>query len=414
MSLANTTFKARTASRVVVAGIAAATAFGGSAAADPAQAATKASGCATTHRVDGHYDDRLIGTNSADCLRGGGRADRIKGRLGHDLLLGASGRDRINSRDGVRDLVHCGPGDDLVLADTKDVLSGCERDRVRVTPVDPPVVDSSDCVVDAATLSAPGCSLIKSDTGEVADPEQLWGNIECASDSRAQRPSNGGDTHIGATGAPTTDGFFRRLSVFDGDDFYGKRCELGRNEHRFGDEGGDGTFMTYHEGERRITFLSVRLDQSLPIQTHNWQTIMQMKQAQPSANGGGGPILEMQLRDNEFHLESPTETYFEAPATGGVWTRIALDVQYSPDPDVGSVTMYVDTNGDGDAADPGEQSPVIRTATMKREIAGGWEGDGIDPGQAIPSHLRAGIYHDPLIPCATGCSIDLDNVQVVK
>ena len=46
----------------------------------------------------------------------------------------------------------------------------------------------------------------------------------------------------------------------------------------------------------------------------------------------------------------------------------------------------------------------------------GGEPDGLKPGQPIPSHLRAGIYHDPLIPCPspTGCSVDIDNVQVIR
>ena len=382
----------------------------GPVAADSALASTA---CKTARSVAEGYQARLVGTNASDCLRGGKRRDRIRGLRGRDLLNGSAGRDRINARDGARDKVNCGSGKDVVLADSKDVLSGCENKRVGEEVTPPPGGNTGDCAVDPATLTAPGCRMLKSDTGEVADPEQLWGNIECASDNREERPTTGGDTHVGATGEPTTDGFFRRLTVLDGDDFYGERCELGRNEHRYGAEGGDGTFMTYNEGDRRITFLSVRAQQSLPIGTKNWQTIAQMKQAQPSANGGGGPMIEVQLRNGAFHLDNPSDTHFSAPATTGVWTRIALDVYYSSDASVGSVVMYVDTNGDGDAADEGEQSPVVNIPTIKREIAGGWEGDGIAAGEPIPSHLRAGVYHDPVIPCVTGCSIDLDNVQVV-
>jgi hypothetical protein len=57
---------------------------------------------------------------------------------------------------------------------------------------------------------------------------------------------------------------------------------------------------------------------------------------------------------------------------------------------------------------------VIHTATLATEIAG-YPSDGVAVGTGIPSHLRMGVYHDPSIPCPspTGCSIDIDNVQVV-
>ena len=40
--------------------------------------------------------------------------------------------------------------------------------------------------------------------------------------------------------------------------------------------------------------------------------------------------------------------------------------------------------------------------------------DGYGPGDTIPDHLRAGIYHNPSISCPppSGCSVDVDNVQV--
>jgi hypothetical protein len=58
----------------------------------------------------------------------------------------------------------------------------------------------------------------------------------------------------------------------------------------------------------------------------------------------------------------------------------------------------------------------MRTYTLKREIRGGGR-DGIAPGKSIPSHLRAGLYHDEGYSCpesSGGCSVDVDNVQVVR
>ncbi len=54
-------------------------------------------------------------------------------------------------------------------------------------------------------------------------------------------------------------------------------------------------------------------------------------------------------------------------------------------------------------------------ATLKRETTGGTD-DGIAPGESIPSHLRVGIYHNPAIACPppSGCSTQVDNVQVVR
>ena len=383
------------------------TAGSGTAATDSAFGAT---GCKTARQSHGHYDARLVGTNASDCLHGGHRADRIKGLRGRDVLNGGGGQDRINARDGVRDLVSCGGGEDTVLADSKDALSGCENQRVTV--VDPPVTGGN-CGVDPATLTAVGCELLHSDTGEVANPEQLWGDSSCVSDSRVQRLPVGGDTHARALGKAPTEDFYRQLTVLDGDDFYGERCELGINEHRYGDGGGDGTFAIYNEGDHEVTFMSVKIPDSLPLMTPHWQTIAQMKQTQPSAAGGGEPILELQLRDGQFYLDSPFGPYWTTDAHPGVWTRIALDVNYSQDPSRGTVTMYIDSNGDGDATDPGEQSPVTKAQTLKTEVAGGEAGDGIAPGEPIPSHLRMGVYHDPEIACPGGCSIDLDNVEVV-
>ena len=90
----------------------------------------------------------------------------------------------------------------------------------------------------------------------------------------------------------------------------------------------------------------------------------------------------------------------------GVWVRYAFDVVYSTDPAKGSVKVYVDLNGDGDALDRGEQSPRIMMATLARDT---------QTGAPIPDHLRIGIYHDSSIACPppAGCSVDVDNVQVV-
>ncbi len=71
-------------------------------------------------------------------------------------------------------------------------------------------------------------------------------------------------------------------------------------------------------------------------------------------------------------------------------------------------------NGDGDADDEGEQSPRIHRATLLTETEGP-NGD-VGAGNAIPSHLRAGVYQNQNYYCPPpgGCYADFDNVQVVR
>jgi Ca2+-binding RTX toxin-like protein len=74
----------------------------------------------------GDGNDVLIGGPGKDKLNGGKGNDTLIGNAGKDSLVGGPGNDTINSRDGVKELVKCGPGKDKVRADKKDRLSGCE------------------------------------------------------------------------------------------------------------------------------------------------------------------------------------------------------------------------------------------------------------------------------------------------
>jgi hypothetical protein len=85
----------------------------------------------------GNGDDVLVGDAGDDTLRGRGGDDTLVGGPGRDELLGGRGDDTINARDGERDTVRCGPGDDVVVADDRDVVpAGCEQ--VRHSPVPAP------------------------------------------------------------------------------------------------------------------------------------------------------------------------------------------------------------------------------------------------------------------------------------
>src|SRR5919198_2103780 len=104
-------------------------------AASAALVPVSAAGAATIRGTLG--PDRLVGTAApdvmfgragADSLDGRGAVDLLDGGPGRDLLLGGPGDDRIAADyDGARDIVRCGAGRDLAVADLEDVVgSSCE------------------------------------------------------------------------------------------------------------------------------------------------------------------------------------------------------------------------------------------------------------------------------------------------
>ena len=74
----------------------------------------------------GANNDTLDAGKGADTLAGGGGNDRLFGGEGFGLFLGGAGDDIIVSRDNAAESVVGGTGDDSVLGDASDVLSGIE------------------------------------------------------------------------------------------------------------------------------------------------------------------------------------------------------------------------------------------------------------------------------------------------
>jgi Ca2+-binding RTX toxin-like protein len=81
--------------------------------------------------------NRVVGTIGGDRISGGRGRDRIFGGAGDDCLDGGPGKDQlsggpgddvIRSRDGSADVVDCGEGDDVAIADPKDTLRSCEHE----------------------------------------------------------------------------------------------------------------------------------------------------------------------------------------------------------------------------------------------------------------------------------------------
>jgi Ca2+-binding RTX toxin-like protein len=92
--------------------------------------ATRIYGDGGSNRVVGTVGgDRIVGGAGRDRLLGGAGEDCLDGGAGRDTLSGGPGDDTIRSRDGSADVVDCGDGEDLVIADAKDTLRSCERER---------------------------------------------------------------------------------------------------------------------------------------------------------------------------------------------------------------------------------------------------------------------------------------------
>jgi polysaccharide lyase-like protein len=289
-------------------------------------------------------------------------------------------------------------------------------------PPPPPPIDPApnpDCPLaqpnSTVGMTVPSsCTVVASDTASNPDPISFWGKIDCEASSREQQQTAGGDSHLTATGTSQGNSAFRRATVIDGDDVWGERCELGNNwsQPTGATPAGPGPTMFYQDGERRLTYASLRLPSSTPMGS-DWRTVLQMKQMQPYNNPTPGPIIELQLRGNQWMLVNSWQGIWTAPAQQNTWTRFAFDVTYSPNPSIGSIKVYADLNGDGDFGDANEQSSVIHTATLETEtVTSSYSPYGV--GQSIPDHLRTGIYQDPNYSCPTGCSMDVDNVQVIR
>jgi Ca2+-binding RTX toxin-like protein len=81
--------------------------------------------------VGGSGRDRLLGEDGYDRLTGGSGRDRLDGGPGRNAYDAGSGDDQVKARNGRRETVRCGPGDDSASVDRNDRVRGCETVRKR-------------------------------------------------------------------------------------------------------------------------------------------------------------------------------------------------------------------------------------------------------------------------------------------
>ncbi len=64
--------------------------------------------------------DRLEGSAGPNTIDAGGGDDVLVGGGGEDSFYGGEGNDRIEARDGIADVIDCGPGTDTAVVDPAD------------------------------------------------------------------------------------------------------------------------------------------------------------------------------------------------------------------------------------------------------------------------------------------------------
>ena len=210
----------------------------------------------------------------------------------------------------------------------------------------------------------------------IADAEhslsQEWANYSCADRSRVKEV-----TSPAAQGKRAYS-----VSVHDGDNSYGERCEIG-----MGNPGKPG-FPLFQEGDERWISFQVYLPDDYPIDTPDWQLFFQIHQQ----GDGGCPPIALGIEDGQMKLfKSARNTYvldtremWSAPVERNRWMKLTLHIKNSTDPSEGFVELFGDLDGTG------VKTLLEKTAThtMTKDPHG---------GGAMTNHARVGIYRDPAI-----------------
>ena len=74
-------------------------------------------------------DDFMRGSPAGNVIHGSLGNDDIDGLGGVDRIDASGGNDRVFSRDGLAEVVDCGPGADVATVDDVDVTDGCETEQ---------------------------------------------------------------------------------------------------------------------------------------------------------------------------------------------------------------------------------------------------------------------------------------------
>jgi hypothetical protein len=200
---------------------------------------------------------------------------------------------------------------------------------------------------------------------------QEWASESCANSSRVQQVSS-----------PAVQGHDAyKLTVEDGDNSYGERCELGQgNPSRNG-------FPQFQSGDERWISFQVYLPDDYPVDTPDWNVMFQIHQQ----GDGGCPPISLNVEDGQFKLyNSATAKYvldttekWHAPAQRNRWVKFTMHIKNSTDDNTGFVELFGDLNGQG------EKQLMPKTFMHTMTIGSN--------GAPMTNHARIGIYRNPKI-----------------
>jgi hypothetical protein len=199
-----------------------------------------------------------------------------------------------------------------------------------------------------------------------------WASWSCADQSRFQE--------VGSPAAQGQKAY--KLTVQDGDNAYGERCELGD-----GNPGRTG-YPLFHQGDERWISFQVYLPDSYPIDTPDWNVMFQIHQE----GDGGCPPIALHVEDGQFKLfnsSSPNYVFdtvekWHAPAVRNHWAKFTIHMMNSTDDNTGFVEMYGDLDGSGEKLLMPKE--YMHTMTIDKNT-----------GQPMTNHARIGIYRNPKI-----------------
>jgi hypothetical protein len=259
----------------------------------------------------------------------------------------------------------------------------------------PPAILAATAVFALGVISSAGAAVVQSDPGTDPNPENLWGDIQCQADPRYRHHVTGGPN-----GGP-----WRQMTVLDGDDFYGERCELGANTRRYGlssETDRQGTFYLFEKGDRRIIDWYFQLMPGFPVTTQN-STIFQLKHTCPCDTITSNPEVQLMPKLPNLYLRVPsndTDTSewdrWSTPVKTGVWYHATFKIAFHTTEAAGRMRLTID---DVDGVADARSSPTLSLSTINR-----------DDGVPSPNHLRMGHYRNPVIDGTS--SVGLADVRV--
>jgi hypothetical protein len=209
---------------------------------------------------------------------------------------------------------------------------------------------------------------------------QEWASWSCADSSRVQEVSS-----------PAVQGRKAyELTVRDGDNSWGERCELGH-----GNPGRSG-FPLFRAGDETWMSFQVYLPDNYPINTPHWNVFFQIHQE----GDGGCPPITLQVVNGQFKLfNSARRTYvtdtvekWHAPAQRNRWTKFTIHMKNSTDDNVGFVELFSDLEGQG--------MKLVMPKTYMHTMTARAD------NSAMINHARIGIYRNPAIQGTTSIFFD--------